>query len=139
MTVQAGIDRELPFLRAEAEARMRSTWAIGTTTGWTNDPATGVDMQTVTPLFATKGRLKAASTAPEPQVEAAGRIITTTRRRELHIPVNSPTVPAGAVAQCTAVDPTGDPSLLNVIIRLDGPAPGEQTTARRLQVSEVLT
>ena len=70
--------------------------------------------------------------------EAGGRTVTTIRR-ELHIPVTSPAVPMGAVAVCTAVDATTDPTLLGAKLTLDGPAPGSQTTARRLQVSEVLT
>lgn len=116
---------------------MLDTWTIGTDLGWTFDEGSGEDVQTVTPLFTTLGRLKSSSNVVLAS-EAGGRTVSTTRR-ELHIPVGSGAVPAGAVAQCTAVHETSDPTLLNVIVRLDGPAPGSQTTARRLQVSEVLT
>lgn len=137
MTIQSAIAAELPFLRAEAEARMVDTWTIGANLGWTYDEDAGEDVQTVTPLFTAPGRLKATSNVVL-NSEAGGRTIAETRR-ELHIPVGSAAVPVGAVAQCTAVDATSDPTMLNIIVRLDGPAPGSQTTARRLQVSEVLT
>lgn len=123
--------------RALAESRMLDTWAIGADVGWSYDNEAGEDVQTVTPLFTTLGRLKATSNVVE-SAEAGGRTVARTRR-ELHIPVSSEAVPAGAVAQCTAVHATSDPTMLNVIVRLDGPAPGSQTTARRLQVSEVLS
>lgn len=121
--------------RALAEARMLDTWTIGADVGWTY--TAGADVQTVTPLFTTQGRLKATSNVVQSS-EAGGRTLIETRR-ELHIPVGSDAVPPGAVAQCTAVHETSDPTMLNIIVRLDGPAPGSQTTARRLQVSEVLT
>jgi hypothetical protein len=137
MTLQSAIEQELPHLRQEAEARMKDTWAIGTDLGWTYDPIFGEDVQTVTPLFTTKGRLKATQNVVR-EAEAGGRTVVETRR-ELSIPVGSPTVPAAAVAQCTAVDATSDPTMLGTIVRLSGPAPGSQTTARRLEVTEVLS
>ncbi len=137
MTLGAAIAAELPFLRAEAESRMTSTWTIGTDGGWAYNPATGRDEQTVTPLFTTKARLKVVSSAVSDS-EAGGRTVAVTRR-ELHIPVSSPAVPVGAVAKCTAVGALGDPTMLNTIVRLSGSAPGSQTTARRLEVTEVLS
>jgi uncharacterized protein DUF6093 len=135
VTLQDAIEAELPFLRSEAEARMVDTWAIGTDLGWTFNGTE--DVQTVTPLFTTKGRLKATQNVVR-ESEAGGRTVVETRRA-LHIPVDSASVPAGAVAQCTAVHLTSDPTMLNIIVRLSGPAPGSQTTARRLEVTEILT
>lgn len=124
-----------------AEARMLDTWAIGTDAGWAYDPAAdggkGADVQTVDALFTTKGRLKVPGNVVR-ESDAGGRTVVETRR-ELHIPVSSPAVPVGAVAQCTAVHETSDPTMLGVIVRLSGPAPGSQTTARRLEVVEVLS
>lgn len=114
---------------------MLDTWAIGSDDGWAY--ADGVDAQTVTPLFTTAGRLKSTNNVVQ-AADAGGRTVVTSRR-ELHIPVDSAAVPPGALAQCTAVHESSDPTLLNAVVRLDGPAPGSQTTARRLQVSEVLT
>lgn len=122
---------------AEAESRMLDTWTIGADVGYTYDPELGEDVQTVTPLFTTKGRLKVSgNVVHESQV---GDRTAVESRRQLHIPVGSPVAPANAVAQCTAVDATSDPTMLNIIVRLSGPAPGSQTTARRLEVTEVLT
>lgn len=141
MTLQGAIDDALPFLRAEAEARMRDTWTIGIDDGWRYDPdadnGQGADVRTITPLFTTKGRLKSAGNVVR-ESEAGGRTVVETRR-ELHIPVSSPDVPVNALAECTAVDVTSDPTLLGTVVRLAGPAPGAQTTARRLEVVEVLT
>lgn len=116
---------------------MLDTWTIGADVGWAYDEDAGEDVRTVTPLFTTPGRLKVAGNVVR-ESEAGGRTVTETRR-ELSIPVGSPAVPAGAVAQCIAIDATSDPTMLNIIVRLAGPAPGSQTTARRLEVAEVLT
>ena len=141
MTIQAAIAAELPFLRSEAEARMVDSWTIGADLGWTYDQdadeGRGAEVRTVDPLFSTKGRLKVAGNVVH-EAEAGGRTVVETRR-ELHIPVSSPAAPVNAVAQCTEVDPTSDPTLLGTIVRLAGPTPGAQTTARRLEVIEVLT
>lgn len=135
MTLQAAIEAELPYLRTEAEARMVDTWAIGTSAGWSY--VGGEDVQTVNPEFTTPGRLKVGGNVLR-ETEAGARTVVESRR-ELHIPVDSPTVPSGAVAECTAIGATSDPTLLGTIVRLSGSAPGAQTTARRLEVTEVLT
>lgn len=137
MTLQSAIEAELPFLRAEAEARMVDTWAIGTDLGWVYDDFLGEDVQAVAPLFTTPARLKSVGTVAQ-ESQVGGRTVVTTRR-ELHIPVSSQAVPVGALAQCTEIHETSDPTLLGTIVRLSGPAPGSQTTARRLQVEEVLS
>jgi hypothetical protein len=125
--------------RAEAESRMLDTWAIGTDGGWRYDEGLGRDVQTVVPLFTTKGRLteRGATVALETQ---AGERTVIESRRELHIPWDSPNAPVNALAQCTAIDEaTSDPTMLNVIVRLAGPSPASQKTARRLEVVEVLS
>lgn len=116
---------------------MLDTWAIGANLGYVYDDFLGEDVQMVDPLFTTTGRLKVSGNVVR-ESEAGGRTVVETRR-ELHIPVGSDAVPTGAVAQCTAVHETSDPTMLNIIVRLSGPAPGSQTTARRLEVTEVLT
>lgn len=116
---------------------MLDTWAIGTDLGWTYDDDAGTDVQTVDPLFTTVGRMKVSGNVARDS-EVGGRTSVETRR-ELHIPVSSPAVPANAVAQCTAIGPLTDPTLLGAIVRVSGPAPGSQTTARRLEVTEVMT
>lgn len=135
MSLQDAITAALPDLRREAEGRMLDVWAIGTSEGWTYQD--GADVRTVDPLFTTRGRLKAAGTVIQ-ESEAGGREVAESRR-ELHIPVASPAVPTGALAQCIRVHRTSDPTLLGTVVRLSGPAPGSQTTARRLEVTEVLS
>lgn len=125
-TVQGG--------RMLAEARMLDTFQVGVPgSGWVYDPQTQTEVQTLGVLFTTAGRVKVGLMPRE--AEAGGRTVATVTR-ELHIPVDSPAVPAGAVAVCTAVHETSDPTLLGARLTLVGPAPGSQTTARRLTVKE---
>lgn len=138
MTISAAIAAELPFLRAEAEARMLDTFAVMEDLGVEYNPATGNDEQTYALLFNTVGRAKVGGGLAAGTSEAGGRTVVTVTR-ELHIPTSSPAVPVGAVAFCTAAHETSDATLLGAGLRLDGPSPGSQTTARRLQVSEVLS
>lgn len=139
MTLQAAIEAELPFLRAEAVARMLDTFTIGVATGGTTyDPDTQTDVEEITPLFTTLGRVKVVGGLSVRESEAGGRTVVSITR-ELHIPVDSDEVPVGAIAVCTAVHATSDPTLLGARLRLAGPAPGSQTTARRLEVTEVLS
>ena len=124
----------LPLLRAEAEARMLDTFTVGIPAdGWVYDPQTQTEVQALDVLFVTAGRVKVGLMPRE--AEAGGRTVATVTR-ELHIPVDSPAVPAGAVAVCTAVHETSDLPLLGARLTLVGPAPGSQTTARRLTVKE---
>lgn len=135
MTLQSAIEWALPQLRAEAEARMPDTWTVGTDGGW--DVVDGVEVLIVAPLFTTQGRLKVSST--QTRESQAGERTVVEIRRELHIPVSSPEVPPNAVAQCTAIGSLTDPTVLGTIVRLSGNIAGSQTTARRLEVVEVLT
>ena len=105
--------------------------------GWTFDPTTGEEVQAVSLLFTTKGRVKV--TANQPRESEVGGRTSVEVHRELHIPVGSPEVPEGAIARCIAADPSSDPTLLGASLVLSGPAPGSQTTARRIVVKEVLT
>lgn len=116
---------------------MLDTFLIGIPDGgWEYDETLDEDVQTITPLFTTKGRVKAANTIPLER-EVGGRTSIEVRR-ELSIPVDSPVVPPGAIAVCTAVDPTSDPTLLGARLTLAGASPSSQTTARRLTVEEVV-
>ena len=95
--------------RRAAEARMTDTWTIGTNLGWSYNPTSGQDEQTVDPLFTTPARLAERGTQAT-ESEAGGRTVLETRR-ELHIPWDSPAVPPNAVAECTATGPLTDPTL----------------------------
>ena len=132
----------LPQLRTEAESRMKTTVAIQYETGTTVDPATDADVPAYTTAFSTKARIKSAGLQVG-LAEVGGRTAAESKR-ELHIPVGSVDpwddvrASGGVTALVTAVAPTDDPTLLGVRLVLSGPAPGSQTTARRLQVTEVV-
>lgn len=133
----------LPELRQMAESRMKTTWELQYKTAETTvDPDTAGDIPLYVLAFVTKGRLKSPGLMIT-QSEVGGRTAAESKR-ELHIPVDSPDPWAdarsalGVTAVCTAIHPTDDPSMLGIRVALVGPAPGSQTTARRLQVSEVV-
>lgn len=123
--------------RAAQNARMLDHFTIKVPNGYAM--VDGVEVMTFdeTKSMPTKGYVKNAANAVR-DGEVGDRTIAVVVR-ELRIPWDSPAVPTNAVAVCTAVDATSDPTLLGALLRLDGPAPGSQMTARRLQVSEVLT
>ena len=140
MTLQSAIDAELPFLRAEAEARMLDTFVIKTPTGTTYDddpdsPTYGDEVDVYEDLFTAKGRVKAIG-AYGVEREVAGRTALEVVR-ELHIPVDSEWIPPKAVAFCVAVHATSDPTLLGARLTIE-PVVGSQTTARRMKVTEYL-
>lgn len=124
--------------RHAATSRMLDSFDIKVAAdGWEYNAEDGVDEQAFTLLFSTPGRVK--STGLSVHEDEAGARTVASVVRELHIPVDSGEVPPGAVAFCTAVHATSDPTLLGARLRIAGPAPGSQTTAHRLQVSEVLS
>lgn len=127
----------LGAFRARAESRMLSTFAVKVPTGTAFNGTD--DVTTYGDLFTTRGRVKVLPGVRGDQISDVGDRTAVTVIRELHIPVSSPAIPTNAVAVCTAVDSTADPTLLGAMLRLAGPGPGDQTTARRLKVTEVVT
>jgi len=111
---------------------------LPTGNGYIYDEFLDEDVEAFEVLFESKGRVKASAGLAARSAEGGGRTIVTTNR-ELHIPADSPDVPAGAYAVVKRVDPTSDPTLIHARLTIAGPSPGSQTTARRLQVEEVLT
>lgn len=138
MTLQSAIEAELPFLRAEAEARMTDTFDVKIPLGKQYDEFADEDVEIYEFLFTTKGRVKVEGGLSVRDAQVGGRTSASVVR-SLHIPVASPVVPAGAVAFCTAISATSDPTLNGARLTIGGPAPGSQTTARRLEVTEVLS
>ena len=131
--------------RRAAESRMLTTADIQFETGTSDpDPVTGSTTPTHETAFTTKCRLSIGRGLAVREVEAGGRTVAEVVR-ELHIPVGSPDPWAdaraanGVTALVTAVDASDDPSMLGARLVLSGPAPGSQTTARRLQVEQVVT
>jgi hypothetical protein len=125
--------------RRAAESRMLDTFEIREYgDGWHYDDITEQDVRDFTVLFTTKGRVKVEGGLAVRDAEVGGRTSAMVVRT-LHIPVDSPAIPTGAAAVCTEIHATSDPTLLGATLTLAGPAPGSQTTARRLEVTEVLT
>lgn len=132
--------RRLPAMRAREESRHLDTFEVrvptGTGTVYDKNQKRNVEQSTL--LFTTKGRVKVGGGLAAKDAQVGERTAVTVTR-ELRIAIDKPAVPAGAYALCTAVDVTSDPTLLDARLVLDGPAPGSQTTCRRLQVSEVIS
>lgn len=139
----AGVESITYAGRGLAEARMKTTWAIQYDTGETEVNDNDTEVQVFETGFTTKGRLKSTGLVVR-ETEAGGRTADEVTR-ELHLPVSTedPFADArsqrGVFALCTAVHATDDPTMLGQRVRLSGPAPGSQTTARRLQVTEVVS
>lgn len=143
MTFATEVARGLSEGRELAEARMLATVAIQYDTGRSApDPVTLAESVIYVTAFSTTARIKTQTQAIGGR-EVGGRTASETTR-ELHIPVGSTDPWAdsraanGVYALVTAADPTDDPTLLGARLTLSGPAPGSQTTARRLKVTEVV-
>ena len=141
MSIQAGIETELPHLRAEEEARHVDLFRITRPDPdgrWEYNPATGRDEPVETFLFEAPGRVRTRTTTVVGQDVGARTAIRSTR--ELRIAVMFPGLRAGDIATCVDVDPdTSDPTLLGARLRVTGPAPGSQMTCRRYEVTEYAT
>jgi len=130
------VDQYMEMFRSDAEERMLSVWLIqaGPTTVY--DPVAQEDKTVYAVEFTTKGRLKVLSALSQHSQQAgAGSVVEVTR--ELHIPVSTPLVPQGAIATCIHLDPSSDPAMARTVLTVEGPAEADQTTARRLKVTEL--
>lgn len=140
MTLQGAIEAELPFLRAEAEARMVDMFDIGVPTGeWVYDSEAGADVEEIAPLFTTKGYIPPTTGASNlSQSSEVGERTVLTARREIRIPWDSDAVPPNAVATCTAVGALTPPRMLGKKYRVGGSDGASQGTACHLEIAEVL-
>lgn len=123
---------------------MLTTCAIQYDTGSaTIDSATDSEVKVYETAWSTRCRIKSGGLVVN-ESEAGGRTSAQVTR-ELHIPVGSidpwadPRAALGVYALITAVHSTDDPTLLGQRVTLSGPAPGSQTTARRLQITEIVS
>lgn len=127
MTLSSALEAELPFLRAEAEALMNEEFEIGTYgDGWHYDEDLGEDVRNFDALFVTRGKVMSLTAPGEAQV---GERTSIEISRTLHIPVDTPAVPVGAVAR------RADRPDLNILAEVTHPQP----KSRRFAVEEVLT
>lgn len=131
--VQSAIDRELPFLRAEAEARMTSTVTIRRKTGQKTKDDRGLQVPEWEDVHVDlPARLSgtAANSAPYATQNIAG-VGFTAPARVLHVPAATADLADDDFALITAGENAG------LVIRLIEVGWQDQTTARRVPVVAV--
>lgn len=140
MTLQAAIDAELPFLRAEAEATFRDTFTAYAPT--TDTVVNGFEVDGYTSQGTTPGKIagpSAQASDTNARTVTVGNAELLVVQGGLHIPVSAPVPTAGEYGTgweyvLTTLGPFTDPSLLNSRwLVVDAPAKS-YATARRLDV-----
>lgn len=127
MSLAAAIEGALPRLRAEAEALMPHDYDFGTYgDGWHYDEDLKQDVRDFDLLFSSRGKIMSTTQAGE--VEVGGRTAIQINRT-LHIPVDTPAVPAGTVAR------SSDGHEYRILAEVTHPQP----KSRRFAVEEVLS
>lgn len=151
MTVQAGIEAELPFLRAEAEATFTDTFTAYAPAP--NNPTTDADGYEV-PGWSVKGSTvgkvsgRSRDSDTNTRLVSVGGVERPVVEGGLHIPLSSfldpdpKAVPrlrlrAGWELVCTAVGPKTDPACAGKRWRVVDVPVKSNPTARRLDVVEV--
>lgn len=140
MTLNSAIESELPFLRAEAEARFTDTFAAYSPTAGTKD-ADGVDVAGYVTEAPTKGKVSAESGRGDTEsrtinVGGVERLVLT---GGLHIPISAAVPTAGEYGtgweyECIAVGALSDLAVLGTRwLVVDVPLKSN-ATARRLDV-----
>lgn len=138
MTVQSGIEAELPFLRAEAEATFQDTFAAYSPGGTTTN-ADGMQVPGFNTQGTTRGKVSGRSRESDTntRTESVGGVERPVVEGGLHIPLSAPVPARGWEYQMTVAGPSTDPSLVGRRWRVvDAPAKS-YATARRLDVVEV--
>lgn len=135
MSLQAAIEAELPFLRAEAESLMLDTGnALRPTGGWV--VVGGIEVQATDTLFASPCKVQTrAIQAREAQV--GGRTAVEVRT-ELHLPADTAPLAVGDLWEFTTVHALSL-SVVGQRLRVTAPVAGTLKTARRYQVEEVVS
>lgn len=137
------IDSFIPEARQMAESRMKTTVALQFKVGTTHDPETDADVPVYETFVQTKARIKSPDAVLR-MAQAGGRTAASASTM-LSVPIDTadpwsdPRSAQGVTALILAVHHTGNHALLGRRLVLEGPTDGDQTSARRLQVSEVVT
>ena len=137
MTLQAAIAAELPFLQAEAEARMTESFDAYAPTPGTED---GLEVTTWgAPQYRTPGRVSGRSREGDTTTRTVtvGGVERPVVEGGLHIPLAAGLPAAGWEFECVAVGEVSDPALLGRRWRVVDVPVKSQATARRLDVVEV--
>lgn len=148
MNLQEAITAELPFLRAQAEARMTLTLQAYSPASWSPTvPGDGGYLELAfTDEGTTPGRVQGGSAGHSDTATRSVDVAGTSRSvlsGGLHIPLGAPVPTAGEQRGVgweyviTAVGPLGDPALLGRRFLVVGVPAKSHATARRLDVVEV--
>lgn len=130
--LQSSVERALPELRAEAEARMTSTCIIRTPGTPVRNNETGVH-EPGEPVEVYSGKCRLRWPHPAPQDGNSGQTAWAVDRiGTLSIPIDSPAVPDGALVEITS-NPH-DPSVVGMELTVLMPQGQTHGTARRLPV-----
>lgn len=100
------------------------------------DPDTGTEAPVYADRFTSKCKVQARNLVVRDE-EAGGRTAATVRL-ELHLPVASPPVQSGDVAEITAVGALSDTHLLGRKFTISAPVAKSFATARRYEVEEIV-
>jgi hypothetical protein len=128
----------LPELRAQAESLMTDSCTVRRATGETaQNEDTGTVGPVYTDQFSSKCKVQARALAAL-TAEAGGRTATTVRL-ELHLPLSAGAAEVGDVAEITAVGALSDVHLLGRKFTITAPVAKSFATARRYEVTEVVS
>lgn len=131
------IAAELPEMRRRAEELMVDTCVVRYATGLTEqDPDTGAEVPVYADRFTSKCKVQARTLVVR-DAEVGGRTSSTVRL-ELHLPVGSPAVETGDVAEIVGVGALSDLQLLGRRFTIAAPVAKTYATARRYEVEEVV-
>lgn len=131
MTVQSGIERELPFLRAEAAARMTSTCTIRRRTGERDTDPSGIDVEVWATVYTGPVRIAGAARGASPVTGRDNRAVEVNHaHRDASLPLGT-AVADGDLIEITAGDTTG------LVFRIVEAAGKDQATALRVPVEAV--
>lgn len=126
--VQAGIARELPFLRKEAEARMTSTATVRRKTGvMTQDESTGLEVPEWAEVYTGPMRLVGGAT----RTVTIGGVEFQEATGRADFPHDATDLADGDLVEITAGEWAG--TVLSIVEAVKG----DQRTARRVPVVEV--
>lgn len=132
------ITNELPYLRAEAESLMldAGTALHPTGEGLVYDEIAQLDVEATTPLFDSRCKIQ-TRTLQARESEVGGRTSVEVRT-ELHLPASTAPLAADDLWEITATHPLSLSSI-GQRLRIVGPVAGTLKTARRYEVTEVVS
>jgi hypothetical protein len=133
MTLGQELAADVVDLRAEARSRMLDTFSVETFLGWKT--VDGTEVPDTELLFETAGFIERDRGFGVLNQDVGGRTATTITRA-LHVPWDSPSIPAEAVVRIVDLHPTSDPSMHGAILRVAAQQGGSLTPTRRLEITE---